>query len=279
MRKIIFALAASMLLSQCSAPPATPEMPPKPVTLQSIEGQWDIVSFDGHRPARLGSDGQRHAFVDIRGSDLSFAIECNYSGMSARLDEDRLVVIPSDDVHVQTEMGCGPEREARDEAFFGLLRGGPTVSQPSANELVLEKDGARLELQRPDLRRRDLLATNLTALQGDWIADILYWRSEPGRTDNLIAELEGGAARVTFAPGQIRLSVDCETVTAQVALSAPGELRARDVTRTQAGACRLSQAHRDKGASLLTGAIGAENIPPDRLYLAAGDVYAVLRRD
>ncbi len=161
MRRFLMVVAASALLSQCSAPPATTGPVATPLTLQAIAGQWDIVSFEGHRPARLDSDGQRHAFVDIRGSDLSFAIECNYSGMSARLDGDRLVATSND--NMQTEMGCGPEREGRDAAFFALLRGGPTVSQPSAN-------------------------------------------------------------------------------------------------------------------ALLTGAISAENIPPSRLYIAAGDVYAVLRR-
>lgn len=277
MRKTVFVSTAFMLLSQCSAPEADPPAASAPLALTAIEGQWDIVSFDGYRPARLDSDGQRHAFVDIRGGNFSFAIECNYSGMRGRVDGNRIVATSND--NLQTEMGCGRDREARDRTFFALLRGGPIVSRPSKDELVLERNGVRLELQRPELRRRDLLPTNLDALEGEWIADILYHRSEPGRTDNLIAELEGGTARVSFAPGRVTLRFDCETVISEIIAARPGELQEHLVIRRQSGSCRLSAADRDRAASLVRGTITAENIPPDRLLLAAGDTYAVLRRE
>jgi hypothetical protein len=277
--KIFAAAGACFLLAQCSAPtgPQANANAAAPLCLQGIAGQWDIVSFDGYRPARLDGDGQRHAFVDIRGDEFSFAIECNYSGMSARLERDRMVATTSD--NVQTAMGCGPEREARDAAFFAFLRGGPRIVSHTEQALALEGEGIRLDLQRPDLRRRSLLPANLSEIEGAWRADILYWRVEPGQTNNLLADLAGGAARVTIASGEVRLAFDCENLSAPAAFSGPGEITLQSVTRTNAANCSLSQADRDKAASLLNGVLSAEHIPPDRLYLSAGDVYAVLRRD
>ncbi len=278
MWKVCAAAAACLLLAQCSAPRG-PQASGSAATLSlhDIAGQWDIVSFDGYRPARLDGDGQRHAFVDVRGDAFSFAIECNYSGMGARLNGDRLVATTND--NVQTEMGCGREREARDAAFFAFLRGGARVVSHSEQALALEGEGTRLELQRPEVRRRSLLPVNLSEVEGAWRADILYWRVEPGHTNNLLADLGGGAARVTIGSGEVRLAFDCENLSAPAAFSRPGEIALQSVTRTNAGNCSLGEAERDKAASLLSGVISVEHIPPDRLYVSAGDVYAVLRRD
>src|SRR5688572_19205138 len=112
MRTFVLAAIAPLLLCQCSQPEPLSNEATTPASLADIEGPWDIASFDGYRPARLDSDGQRHAFVNIQGNDVAFAIECNYSGMAARLEAGRLVATSND--NVQTEMGCGPEREGRD---------------------------------------------------------------------------------------------------------------------------------------------------------------------
>jgi hypothetical protein len=108
-RAVFAVMLAGSALAQCAAPePPGTEAPV--ASLSEIAGQWDIVSFNDYRPQRLDSDGRRHAFVDIAESGgLSFAIECNYSGMAARIDAaGRLAPASSDDVHVTTAMGCGP---------------------------------------------------------------------------------------------------------------------------------------------------------------------------
>ena len=196
-----------------------------PAALSEITGAWDILSFDNYRPARLDSDGQRHAFVDVRGDGVSFAIECNYSGMRAGVENGRLVALSNEDV--QTEMGCGPEREGRDAAFFAFLRTSPAIVARTESAMALENDGVRLELARPEVRRGPLLPARISELEGGWRADIIYLRSEPGRTDNLLAELNGAPARFNITSGQIRLTYDCETVTAPVELTAPGDIQDR----------------------------------------------------
>jgi hypothetical protein len=274
-----FAFYATVLAACSPVPSAQPGGVTLPAALSEITGAWDILSFDGYRPARLDSDGQRHAFVDVRGDGISFAIECNYSGMRAGIENGRLVALSNEDV--QTEMGCGPEREGRDAAFFAFLRTRPAIVARTEGAIALENDGVRLELERPEVRRRPLLPTRVSELDGGWRADIIYWRSEPGRTDNLLAELNGAPARFNIALGQIRLSYDCETVSAAVELTAPGDLQVNQsaVQRSRSGACSIPEATRNRVASLLASRLRAENIPPNGLYLEAGDVYAVLRRD
>jgi heat shock protein HslJ len=218
-RKIMFVAIAATMLGQCNvqAPAANDWI--TPTALSELTGAWDIVSFDGYRPARLDTDGQRHAFVDIRGDDVSFSIECNYTGLEARIDRGQLVAVSND--NVQTQMACGAERERRDAAFFAFLRGSPSITMNAEHGLRLERGDVRLELQRPQVRRRHLLPVRQSEFEGAWRAEILYWRVEPGRSDNLLADLGGAPARFTFSPGLVRLAFDCETVTAPVELSDP----------------------------------------------------------
>lgn len=284
---VIAVFVCAMVLTACSPMPSAHREAPtpsagartSPSALSEITGAWDIVSFDGYRPARLDSDGQRHAFVDVRGDGISFAIECNYSGMRVGIENGRLVALSNEDV--QTQMGCGPEREGRDAAFFAFLRTSPAIVARTESAMGLENNGVRLELERPEMRRRPLLPTRVSELNGAWRADIIYSRSGPGRTDNLLAELNGAPARFSIASGQIRLTYDCETVTAAVQLTAPGDIQVNQgaLQRSRRGACSVTEANRNKVASLLANRLSAENIPPEGLYLEAGDVYAVLRRD
>jgi hypothetical protein len=105
--------------------PAAPSA--KPVaSLTEIAGEWDIVRFDGHSPPRLDSDGQRHAYVNISPGGLNFSISCNHSGMAGLIRDGVLHPAPADQ-RTQTAMGCGREREARDDAFFGFFRARPQV--------------------------------------------------------------------------------------------------------------------------------------------------------
>jgi hypothetical protein len=263
------------MLAQCSAPAPAEE---SIGNISEIEGAWDIVSFDGHRPARLDSDGGRHAYVNVEGEELSFAIECNYSGMRGRVENGRLVLLPSD--AIQTEMGCGPEREARDEAFFAFMRGGANVSRAGADQIVLENGSVRLELERAEVRQRELLPTALQEFDGEWRAEITYLRTDPGSGRNLVAFAQPARADFAFSNGLVRMTFDCETVEARLTMSEPGVLQseASAIRRTTRGQCRVPPEDRNQAASLLMGAISAERIPPSAMHLVAGDVRAVLNK-
>ena len=243
--------------------------------MSDIEGQWDIVSFNGYRPRRLDSDGGRHAFVDFTDDRVGFAIECNYSGIeTARIENSRLVRVAGDDM--QTAMGCGPERERRDNDFFAFLRNGPTIARRGADDLVLERGDVILELQRANVRQRENAVTSLAELDGAWTTAIIYHQVEPGHTRNVLAFGDPGTASFTFSNGAMRMTFDCETVVTQAQLNGPGQLSAATPQRTRAGRCTLPQEDRDKAASLITGAITAERIQPNMVHLVAGDVRAVL---
>ncbi|HEX8569458.1 MAG TPA: hypothetical protein VF699_05980, partial [Caulobacteraceae bacterium] len=129
-------------------PPASPAAAVRRVaSLVEITGEWDIVSFDGHSPPRLDSDGQRHAYVNILPHALHFSISCNHSGMQGRIDGGVLHPAPRGE-SAQTAMGCGREREARDEAFFRFFRSRPQVAVLPGGRLRLSSPGHELVLER-----------------------------------------------------------------------------------------------------------------------------------
>jgi hypothetical protein len=279
--KIVAAAAACILAAHCapSGPttPAVAQVQEAVDTIGDVEGQWDIVSFNDYRPRRLDSDGGRHAFVDISGDRVAFAIECNYSGIeTARIENSRLIRVSGDDM--QTEMGCGPEREQRDREFFAFLRNGPAVARRGADELVLESGGVILELQRASVRQRENAVTALAELDGVWITQIIYQQVEPGHTRNVLAFGEPGTAALTIANGAARMTFDCETAQTQLQLNAPGQLTAAAPQRATTGRCTLSQDDRDTAVSLITGALTAERIEPNMIHLVGGNVRAVLTR-
>jgi hypothetical protein len=278
--KIALVVAACVSVAHC-APSASPTAPTQEAVaaMSDIEGQWDIVSFNGYRPRRLDSDGGRHAFVDFTGDRVGFAIECNYSGIeTARIENSRLVRVAGDDM--QTEMGCGPEREQRDRDFFAFLRNGPTIARRGADELVLERGDVVLELQRASVRQRENAVTSLAELDGAWNTAIIYQTVEPGHGRNVLAfSAPPGTAALTFANGAVRMTFDCETAQTQVQLNSPGALTAAAPQRTTTGRCTLSQEDRDIAASLITGAFTAERIEPNMVHLVGTDVRTVLTRN
>jgi hypothetical protein len=272
--------AALVVLSVLAVQCAAPVMSGTPVTsLSEIDGAWDIVSFDDYRPARLDADGNRHAFVDIiADGSFAFTIGCNYSGLRGSIDESgRLVEVASDDFHTQTAMGCGVEREGRDEAFFQFFRTKPTIVQ-TGDDLVLHSGATRLVLQRPAMRRTAALPVSLEPITGPWSAGIVYFEVEPGHSRNLLAAGEVDPAVFDISTDQIMLRFDCEHVSARVRLAAPGSLAFTPAQRNASAPCRLPQSDRDLVASLLSGDAELERIDQGGLHLVAGRVRAVLNR-
>lgn len=162
-------------------------------SLAEIAGEWDIVTFDGHSPPRLDSDGRRHAYVDIGQQGLRFAISCNYSNMPGLIKAGALHPAPTG-FSMQTEMGCGAEREARDETFFKFFRSRPQVNVLPDGSLRMVSPGHELLLERSALRR---LATgpSLSEITGTW------------RVVG-ITQFVGGGYRgwgAMYAPGRVRI--------------------------------------------------------------------------
>lgn len=270
------AALACLALAHCASP--TP--PAQAISsLSEIEGQWDIIEFDGYRPKRLDGDGNRHAFVDIADGRLAFSIECNYSGMPARIDAPgRLIESEKSDL-VQTTMGCGDVRNRREAKFFAFFHSAPAVSMLESGVLRLENSNTALVLQRAEITRRNNLPASLSEIEGRWTADIIYHQL-PGSSRNLIAFLEGAPADIEISSGNIRLAFDCEAVEGKVTLTAPGDLRVdpSSLNRRTTSACRIPKADRDLAVSLLSETISVERIDARRLHLVSGEIRAVAAR-
>ena len=161
-----------------------PQIQPSPVpairtvaSLADIAGEWDIVRFDGHSPPRLDSEGKRHFYVDIGPQGLRFAIGCNHSGMPGRIEGGVLHAAPADD-GVQTAMGCGPEREARDAAFFTFFRSRPRAALLPGGRLRLATFDHELLLERSSVRRL-AMGPALSEIIGSWRV-VSFMRLEGG---------------------------------------------------------------------------------------------------
>jgi hypothetical protein len=275
---VLLPILASMALANCASP--APAGAPVSALLE-IEGEWDIVSFDGYHPLRLDADGSRHAFVDFSLDSASFAIECNFSGMTARIDESgRLVETPPAE-SIVTTMGCGRERERRESDFFDFFRSKPTVTKIDEGLLKLESPGTLLVLQRAEVRRLGKLPQSLAEIEGQWKAVIIYHAMQPGGQRNLLAPLEGEAANLTISGGSIRLAFDCEVMEQKVSFVRPGELSSAPggLTRRTTPPCRIPQEDRDIAVSLISDVISVEAIDSSRLHIVSGQVRAVLERD
>lgn len=255
-------------------------MPTEPVTrtpasLAAIAGEWDIVEFDGYSPQRLDTDGQRHAFVDIRTTSLSFTIGCNYSGMPASIGADGVLVPGVPDDGMQTQMGCGPVREARDSAFFGFFRSRPQVALGSDGRLRLATGDRSLLLERADVRR---LANGppLAEITGTW------------RVVSFMSFRDGGHQGwgPMFAPGRVRIEPStvsysrCPDVAAPFRYTADFTLVQQSPAQLPSPSCAgVSPAATEVEpmlAALLRQSPHAERVPGGRYLLRSKDYAVVL---
>ncbi|MBO6768170.1 MAG: hypothetical protein JJ901_07675 [Erythrobacter sp.] len=163
---------------------------------REIDGKWDIVSFDDYEPARLRG-ATRVAFADFGDSGVSLRIECNYSGAAGLVVDGRFE--PRPDEGIQTAMGCGEEREARDAALFGFFRTSPTVERLPDGKLLLKANGKELLLQRPDERRLEFLPRP-AELEGNWrMVGVTRYLDGNGYAGIGLSDVPG---RVRFADGR-----------------------------------------------------------------------------
>lgn len=132
---------------------------------RAIVGQWDIVSFRGYEPRRRLQGAGRAAYADFAVERVALHLECNYSGAAGRVKAGRFVAASSD--HLQTLIGCGPEREARDAALFRFFDRNPSVEHLRDGRLRLTAGSDVLLLERPAARRLAYLPSPQQLL-GEW---------------------------------------------------------------------------------------------------------------
>jgi hypothetical protein len=197
MLRLITIPAAASLLASCAggydaATPTVQVIAAETATLvqdgASIAGAWDVARFEGYEPKRL-SGTVRAAFADFRPDGVSLRIECNYSGRAGTVREGRFIVSPNDGM--QTAMGCGAEREARDERFFSFFTRSPTIERLGPDRLRLRAGETELVLERPTLRRLRFVPTP-GETQGTWrMLEITRYIPAGGYTGSGLSEVPG----------------------------------------------------------------------------------------
>lgn len=157
-----------------------------------IAGAWDIVSFGGYRPTRLQGT-TRTAIADFTDDGVSLRIGCNGSGVTGKMRDGRFISRPGE--RIQTLMGCGPEREARDRALFGFFDRKPRVERITHDRLRLVAGADVLELERPAIRRLAYLPRP-DQLLGEWrLLELARYDAQGGMTGIGLSDVPG---RIVF---------------------------------------------------------------------------------
>lgn len=162
---------------------------PRAADARSVAGQWDVVSFEGYRPARLIGTG-RAAYADFGSGGVSLRMECNYTGRPGAVRDGRFA-LGDDSNSVQTSMGCGPERGSREARFFGFFEQAPTIETLGPDRLRLRAGASELLLERPAVRRLSNLPSR-AELDGAWrMMDITRYLPEGGVSGTGLSEIPG----------------------------------------------------------------------------------------
>lgn len=201
---LLFALTSLGVACSWSPQTSSPSTDPRaeqasPVQdTADIAGQWDVVSFENHRPQRL-SGTTRAAFADFDKGGVRLRIECNYSSRAGRVDGGRFRPAPNDD-GIQTQMGCGTEREARDSRFFAFFGKSPTIERIGVDRLRLRADSTELFLERPALRRLANAPTP-AEMQGSWrMLELTRYLPGGGHSGGGLSDVPG---RIVIADGRM----------------------------------------------------------------------------
>ena len=173
--KASFAVLAASWLTACSTATIEPQAGPRAARLEpaaiaaistaDILGQWDVVSFEGYEPVRMHG-ATRAAVADFDEQGVVLRIECNTSrsgGIPSVLN-GRLV---RGQGRMQTEMGCGKEREERDRRYFSFFERSPSVERFADGRLRLLSGGSVLILERPE-KRRLASVPDRSDVDGEW---------------------------------------------------------------------------------------------------------------
>lgn len=219
MRKVMLGGAALMLLSGCvqaqdtAAPPIAAEggnapapsvMPeaPRPVTaLAEIAGEWQVVEFDGYRPARVTHPSPA-AFATFGPGGVGLRIECNWSGAPGTIKDGHFVPPAKPEPQAQTAMGCGKEREERESRYFAFFKQNPTIEHIAGNRLRLVANGTELILERPEAIRLETLP-KIADLIGEWRAEQFQLINHEGMRGVGLSDMQG---RIVISPGSIAMS-------------------------------------------------------------------------
>ena len=211
-----------------------------PVTrMAQVEGEWNVVSFDGYRPPLRVEGSTTTAFVRFHGDGVGFRIGCNYSGAGGSIERGRFVTSDSAPP-AQTLMGCEPDAEQRDTAFFAFFGKEPTIEKIGDDRLRMVAGSQILELERPE-KRRLAFVPKAEALDGEWRLDSLTRLDSQGGMSGMgLMEVPG---RIAFEKGTLEYT-RCPALALRYDWREPGRMvktGGADLPASPSGCTELSE--------------------------------------
>lgn len=147
------------------------------ISLEQIEGEWDVASFGDFRVDLANNEGRAGHYVKIARGALAYRIGCNSSGNPASIDGKGVLHDLSKGSRLSTLVGCPPVQERRDGAFYAFFGSRPVVTREAQDRIVMDNGIVKLVLERPE-RRRLAFLPGAEDLKGRWV--ILSATSESG---------------------------------------------------------------------------------------------------
>jgi hypothetical protein len=170
------------------------------ITVADVLGQWDVVNFEGHEPARMQGT-IRAAIADFAEQRVRLRIECNSSTVGGVVRDGRFVPQPA--LRMQTEMGCGKERELRDERYFSFFERSAKIERVGNGRLRFVAGDSVLILERPEQRRLAFVPGPLV-IEGVWrMEELTQYERNGGYSGIGLSDVPG---RIVIEGG--RLSYD-----------------------------------------------------------------------
>ncbi len=136
-------------------------------SLDDIEGFWHVSRFEDYEPGWQDYSGWRNASVHIDDGRLSYAVGCNRSGNPARI-EGGVLKDTGDGSRMQTLIGCGEEREARDTRFFRFFASNPAVMKVGEGKLRIANGETELILL-DEARHLAENGASISEIEGRWV--------------------------------------------------------------------------------------------------------------
>lgn len=282
MVKHLATLLAVGLLSACG-PTANSGGSKSPLALSEIQGDWDIVEFDGYQPDSFDSDGERHAFVKINPTSLSYTIECNYAGMNAVLGENGILQsTESENDWAQTEMWCGEIRQARDQSFFRFMQSRPKATLLKNGNLILATGDQSLLLEPREVARLRNAPNGLRDLLGLWT--IVSFQDPEGTKWGGVNFVGAGGpnyqGRIEISDTALIYLRECQRILIEATIDEVGQLSKRQNTMlsVEPGNCEPLNSLETQLINFLTAGPFAERIDSRRIRFVQNGRSLVLSK-
>lgn len=188
------------------------------MALSEIAGEWQVVEFDGYRPARV-THPKPAAFATFGPGGVGLRIECNWSGAPGTIKDGHFVPPAKPEPQAQTAMGCGKEREDRDARYFAFFTQSPSIERIANGRLRLVANGTVLILERPEAIRLETLP-KIGDLTGEWRAEQFQLINHEGMRGVGLSEMQ---SRIVITPGSLAMS-NCPAGAVAIAYTPDGRL-------------------------------------------------------